>query len=55
MHDAGAWTLAQDEETSVVYGMPAEAVKLGAVDRSLPLPAIAAALMQGPPAGRRDP
>ncbi len=54
MRDAGAYTLAQDEATSVVYGMPAEAVKLGAVDRSLPLPAIAAALMQGVPVGRRD-
>jgi two-component system chemotaxis response regulator CheB len=41
MHNAGALTLAQDEATSVVYGMPGEAVKLGAVDRSLPLQAIA--------------
>ena len=46
MHDAGARTLAQDEETCVVYGMPKEAVKLGAVDRSLPLGRIAAALLQ---------
>ncbi len=45
MHDAGARTLAQDEETCVVYGMPKEAVKLGAVDRSLPLPQIAAAIV----------
>lgn len=44
MHDAGAVTIAQDEATSVVYGMPKEAVKLGAVDRSLPLQAIAAAM-----------
>jgi len=48
MHDAGAYTLAQDEDTCVVYGMPMEAVKLGAVDCSLPLSAIAAAMMQGP-------
>ena len=33
----GARTLAQDEESCVVYGMPKEAVKLGAVDRVLPL------------------
>jgi len=37
MHDAGAYTVAQDEASSVVYGMPKEAVKLGAADRSLAL------------------
>lgn len=37
MRDAGARTLAQDEATCVVYGMPKEAVKLDAVDRLLPL------------------
>jgi two-component system chemotaxis response regulator CheB len=37
MHDAGAHTVAQDEATSVVFGMPKEAIKLGAVDRVLPL------------------
>lgn len=37
MHDAGAYTIAQDEATCVVYGMPKEAVKIGAVDLSLPL------------------
>lgn len=37
MSQAGALTLAQDEDTCVVYGMPKEAVKLGAVGRSLPL------------------
>lgn len=45
MHDMGARTLAQDEESSVVYGMPKEAVKLGAVDRSVPLAAIPGAIM----------
>ena len=44
MHDAGARTIAQDEDTCVVYGMPKEAVKLGAVDRIMPLQHIAAAL-----------
>ncbi|MBD9391461.1 chemotaxis response regulator protein-glutamate methylesterase [Acidovorax sp. ACV01] len=40
MRDAGATTLAQDEASSVVYGMPKEAVKLGAAQRSVPLGAI---------------
>lgn len=47
MHDAGAYTLAQDEASCIVYGMPREAVKLGAVDRSLPLDAIAGAILRG--------
>ena len=37
MRKSGARTLAQDEASCVVYGMPKEAVKLGAVDRVLPL------------------
>lgn len=41
MHDAGAETIAQDEKTCVVYGMPKEAVKLGAVDKIVPLDIIA--------------
>ncbi|MFP3960173.1 MAG: chemotaxis response regulator protein-glutamate methylesterase [Spirochaetaceae bacterium] len=41
MKDAGAYTVAQDEATSVVYGMPNEAVKRGGVEISLPLPDIA--------------
>jgi two-component system chemotaxis response regulator CheB len=41
MRNAGARTLAQDEQSCVVYGMPKEAVKLGAVERSLPLDEIA--------------
>ena len=41
MHSAGAPTIAQDEATCVVYGMPKEAVKLGAVDKSMPLELIA--------------
>jgi len=35
LRDAGAYTFAQDEESSLVYGMPGEAVKLGAVCRVL--------------------
>jgi len=37
MFDAGAITLAQDEASCVVYGMPKEAVKLGGVRQVLPL------------------
>jgi len=41
MHVAGAYTLAQDEASCVVYGMPGEAVKHGGVDNVLPLDRIA--------------
>jgi two-component system chemotaxis response regulator CheB len=41
MKQAGAFNVAQDESTCVVFGMPAEAIKLGAVDRVLPLGSIA--------------
>jgi two-component system chemotaxis response regulator CheB len=37
MHQAGARTMAQDEETCIVFGMPKEAIKLGAADRVVPL------------------
>lgn len=37
MHDAGALTVAQDEATSIVYGMPLEAVNLNAAQHVLPL------------------
>lgn len=37
MHDAGAVTIAQDESTSIVFGMPAEAIKLGGAQYVLPL------------------
>jgi len=40
MKEAGAFTIAQDEATCVVFGMPKEAIKRGAVDKILPLPAI---------------
>lgn len=42
MKEAGAPTIAQDEATSVVWGMPGEAVKLGVVDHVLPLGRVAA-------------
>lgn len=37
MKEAGAKTAAQDEKTCVVFGMPKEAIKLGAADKVLPL------------------
>ncbi|MBI9085927.1 MAG: chemotaxis response regulator protein-glutamate methylesterase [Desulfobacterales bacterium] len=37
MHDAGAYTMAQDEATCIVFGMPKEAIKLGGADVVLPL------------------
>lgn len=44
MHDRGAVTFAQDESSSVVYGMPAAAVALGGVDHELPVTRIAGLL-----------
>jgi len=41
MQQAGAITIAQDEASCVVFGMPAEAIKLGGVDKILPLCRIA--------------
>ena len=40
MRQAGARTFGQDEESCVVFGMPKEAIKLGAVERVVPLSAI---------------
>jgi two-component system chemotaxis response regulator CheB len=46
MRAAGARTLAQDEESCVIYGMPREAVALGAVDSVLPLLRMPQAILQ---------
>jgi two-component system, chemotaxis family, protein-glutamate methylesterase/glutaminase len=40
MFDAGARTVAQDEQSCVVFGMPKEAIKMGAAERVLPLSAM---------------
>ena len=37
MHDNGAFTIAQDEKSSVIFGMAKEAINLGAVDKIAPL------------------
>ncbi len=44
MRDVGCQTIAQDQESSVVWGMPGEAVAVGAAEQVLPLGRIAAAL-----------
>ncbi len=41
MHELGVPTIAQDEKTSVVWGMPGSAVELGAIDSILPLNKVA--------------
>jgi len=46
MRQSGARTIAQDEATCVVYGMPREAAQLGAAERVLPLDLIAEAMME---------
>jgi len=46
MHATGARTIAQDEASCVVYGMPKEAVAAGAVDEVLPLSRIASRILQ---------
>lgn len=45
MHEAGAETIAQDEASCVVFGMPKEAIKLGAADHIMPLTKIAEAIL----------
>ncbi|MEK7392131.1 MAG: chemotaxis protein CheB, partial [Fibrobacterota bacterium] len=46
MRQAGARTIAQDEATSVVWGMPGEAVKRGAAEFVMPLHQIAGKAME---------
>ena len=46
LKEAGAYNIAQDEESCVVYGMPAEAVRRGAVDTSIPLDTIAESILR---------
>jgi two-component system chemotaxis response regulator CheB len=46
LHRAGGWVLAQDEATSVVYGMPGVAVAAGLAHEVLPLEAVAARLKE---------
>ncbi len=45
MRESGAQTLAQDEKSCVVFGMPKEAIKLGAAHKVVPLHAMARAIL----------
>ena len=45
MHDAGARTIAQDEASCIVFGMPREAIKLDAVDQVMALDQIPSAIV----------
>ncbi|GJQ58719.1 MAG: hypothetical protein SCALA701_15200 [Candidatus Scalindua sp.] len=45
MKESGAKTIAQDEESCVVFGMPKEAIKLGAVDKTVTLSKIADSIL----------
>lgn len=46
LHDAGARTVAQDEATCIVFGMPKEAIALGGVDEVLPIERVADAILR---------
>ncbi|MDA8083635.1 MAG: chemotaxis response regulator protein-glutamate methylesterase [Nitrospiraceae bacterium] len=46
LKQAGAYTIAQDEASCVVFGMPKEAIKLGCVDKVTPLEAIASVVLR---------
>jgi len=46
MHEAGAYTLAQDEKSSVVWGMPGEAVKQGGVDETVDINRMTEAILR---------
>ena len=45
MHHSGAYTIAQDEASCIVFGMPAEAIKHGGVDKVIGLEAISREIM----------
>jgi two-component system chemotaxis response regulator CheB len=44
IHERGARTIAESSETAIIFGMPAEAIRTGAVDEVLPLSAIPSAI-----------
>jgi len=54
MREAGAYTIAQDEMSSVVWGMPGEAVKLDAAVEVLPLEKVARGILKGASRWRSD-
>jgi two-component system, chemotaxis family, protein-glutamate methylesterase/glutaminase len=52
MRESGAYTMAQDEDTSVVFGMPKEAINLGGVDKVVPLHYISQGIINALQEGR---
>jgi two-component system chemotaxis response regulator CheB len=46
MKEKGAYTMAQNEESCVVFGMPKEAIKMGAVDKIVALPDVSRSIIQ---------
>jgi two-component system chemotaxis response regulator CheB len=52
IRQAGGYTIAEDESTAVIYGMPGAAVRMGGVCESLPLPSIALRVSDLVSAGR---
>ena len=46
LHDTGANTIAQDETSCIVFGMPKEAIKAGGIDDILPLNTITQSLVK---------
>ncbi len=55
LRQEGAVTLVQNEATSAVFGMPAEAIRLGAAEQVLPLERIPAAILQALARGASEP
>ncbi len=55
MKEAGALTIAQDEATCVVFGMPREAIRMGAAGKVLPLDRIGATVLAAAARGRGSP
>jgi two-component system chemotaxis response regulator CheB len=45
LHDQGARAIAQDESSCVVFGMPKEAIAIGAVDEVMPISQVARAFL----------
>lgn len=55
MREVGAWTIAQDEESSVVFGMPRVAIEMGGAEEVCPLSGVADAILATLAEGRRTP
>lgn len=51
---SGTYTIAEDASTAVIFGMPKAAIRTGAVDRVVPLPEVAEAVLSGLARGRES-